>query len=124
MSVALELLPVQHWSETNGKVYGFSHAILPCRRGSDLKDGDVYDDIEQLNPTKLPEDAHMSSYIAEGPDGEHAYGVLKTTPYGKPYTWVSAGDLAPVLRKHHPKEPTTAYVAALSPDTKIILHWH
>ena len=124
MSRALDLLPVDAWTESNGKVWGFSHTIIPVNRGSVLDDGDTYGDIEDLKPTPIPPKAEFSSYVAVRKDGDYKYGVLKTTPYGKPYTWVTAKALAPVLKKHRPDDAVTAYVAALEPDTKIILHWH
>jgi len=125
MSVALDLLPVDCWSETNGKVWGYSHTIIPVRRGSDLEDGDLYADIEKLKPTKLPKGHNFTSYVSDvNNQGNYEYGVLKTTPYGKPYTWVTAKALARVLKKHHPKDPSTAFVAALRTTVRIILHWH
>lgn len=124
MSVALDILPADHWSETNGKLWGYCHTIIPVRRGSDLDDGDTYGDIEKLKPTKLPKGHDVSSYVAIRKDGDYKYGVLKTDAYGKPYAWVTAKALARVLKKHHPKDASTAFVAALRPTVRIILHWH
>lgn len=124
MSVELDLLPVDGWSETNGKIWGYSHTVIPVRRGSDLDNGDLYDDIKKLKPKKLPKGHDISSYVSVRKGGDYRYGVLDTDPYGKPYTWVRAKALARVLKKHHPKDASTAFVAALPPNQRVILHWH
>lgn len=119
MGLDLTLLVVESW-DTSGKVlWGFAHTILRLGSGKAMADP-----IDELKPENIPQDANFSSYVAVGSDGDPCYGVLKSTPYGRPYTWVTAAKLLPIMRELKPTHPATAYIAALEPDNKIVLHWH
>lgn len=68
----------------------------------------------------------VSSWVATTGDGEQGWGDLDLASdcRGDPYTWVAAGDLAPVLARHLRLHPVTAYVGAMRPSDKVILDWH
>lgn len=129
MGLELALLPLGAF-DTNtvtGKPWGFSHEIIQVGKQYDL-----FDDIQKLSPTPLPEGHDVSSYIgATIKDGyykgEHTYGALEKTPYGEPYTYVRGADLVPLMQKHIPDHPATAYMIAAvkrRADLLVVLGWH
>lgn len=111
MGIELYLLPVDHYTNTNGKFSGHSHQIISIGKYYEL-----FDDITRLlKPTPLPEGHDVSSHIgATIKNGEHegesTYGTLTTDPYGAPHTYVVAGELAVLLQKHIPDHPATAFI--------------
>lgn len=126
MGVDLRLLPVDFIDDRDSpKPWGYSHTILPLPRTRDL-----WVEIATLKPAMLPAEHNISSFVGAVIDdgrhqGERMYGRFKDRDtYGCAYTWVRAGDLAPLLAKHGPSWPATAYISALPPDTLIILDWH
>jgi hypothetical protein len=117
MSLDLDLLPVEMYSEVNDKVWGFSHTVLK------IPGGHMYHDLLDPLAEALPDGHAISSYVARDKDDRVGYGTLTTDPYGKPYTFVRAGVLTPLLQEHHPIHPTTKYIEALPATTRVILSW-
>lgn len=139
MGLDLRLLPCEHWSEENGRVWGISHTILELGRvGHD--DYDSFQELVKSHLVKMPDGHSISSYVgARVPEGYHKgeriYGTIKDTDaYGEPYKVIAARHLLPWLEEHfcydghrgHGPYQTAiaAYVRALPPDTKIVLDWH
>jgi hypothetical protein len=138
MGIDLRLLPCEHWSEENGRVWGFSHTILDLGRVS-YEAHDAFQVVVKPHLVKLPEGHDVSSYLGDIiPDGyaegERYYGTIRDKDaYGEPYAFVAARHLLPRLsehfhyghRGHGPYQASiVAYVRALPPDTKIVLDWH
>lgn len=127
MGVDLRLHPIDFLTTTKGngvnRTWGYSHTILDLPRRQD-----VWPEIRQLESTSLANcdiAGFLGKIIPDGAaKGEHYYGRFTEDPYGKTYTMVFAEDLGPVLRKHFPDHPTTAYVSAMPPDDQIVLGWH
>lgn len=120
MGVDLTLVPLDALEvHSSGRVRGHGNSLLDLGRQRLC-----WDAINAMKPEAVPADAEISAGVAKLPDGDRGYGVLTTTPYGDPYTWVDADALAQVLAKFPPQAAAAAYLAKLPPDTKIILHWH
>ena len=126
MSLELRLHPIDALritaTPTGEDVWGFSHTILQVRAPAAVHA------VEAMAAEPLPAGHSITAYLAgtvrDGTDvGEKMYGTFDETPYGDPFTWVRAGALAEVLAQHAPDEPTTAYVKALAPETRIVLGW-
>lgn len=122
MSLALDLYPIDYL----GSNWGFSHTVLTLPGG-----GGVRGVLKEsgLKPRLLPDDHKITGrVVGRVPDGyaegESMHGRFDTDPYGDPYTWLTASELLPVLQQCHPKHPTTAYIAALEPNTLVVLGWH
>lgn len=126
MGVDLRLLPLDHLSyQSAGSIWGFSHTVLSLPR-----DSDAWPAFEAMRTEQVPAGANISSFCGKRvPDGasqgELMYGIIRDKDaYGSPYTWTTAGELKPVLAKWFATCPSTAYINALSDDTKVILDWH
>jgi len=132
MGVDLRLFPVDFLSTENvrmssgpaiDKKWGYSHTILDVPRQQS-----VWPAVQKLPATSLAGydiTGFLGQIIPDGKaEGEMYYGKYTTDPYGAIYKMVTAGNLGPVLRKHFPDHPTTAYVNAMPPDGLIILGWH
>lgn len=139
MGIDLRLLPCEHWSESDGRVWGHSHTILDLGR---VGHG-AYDSFQELvkpHVTKMPANHDVTSFVgcrvASGRhEGDHVYGTIRATDgYGDPYEFVIAQQLLPWLEKHFrydgklghgPYQASiVAYLRALPPHTKIVLDWH
>lgn len=121
MSLELRLLPVgMMWS--NG-TSGNCHTILNAPQ-----DYRVFDEVREratLLPASHDFTAHLGGRIQSGTHaGSPCYGKLDRDSYGELYRWIRADVLGPILWKHYPAHPVSAYVAALAPDTMIVLDWH
>ena len=143
MGLDLRLLPCEHWTERNGRVWGFSHTILELG-GMGEGDYEAFEKMVKPHLVKLPDGHDVSSYLGKLiPDGyakgERYYGTLRSEDsYGTPYEFVTARHLLPWVEEHFcydgnagsglPYGPyqtaIVAYIRALPPDTKIVLDWH
>lgn len=126
MSVRLDLFPIDHVHENpDGTLWGYSHTVIRLPEGLE----DLIELIGDLPSNELLPDGHnitsiVGARITYGPlEGEPTHGVLTTDCMFEPYRWVTAGDLARVLRKFFPKHPTTAYIAAMKPTDRVVLDW-
>lgn len=94
------------------------------------QDYELFADIRaRALPTLISDHAscvRVSSWVATTGDDEQGWGDLDLASdcRGDPYTWIDAGDLAPVLDRHLRLYPVTAYVRAMRPSDKVILDWH
>ena len=139
MGLDLRLLPCEHWSALDRRVWGFSHTILELGRVGH----DAYAAFEAtVTPhlATMPAGHDVSSFVGarvvDGRhEGEHVYGTIRDKDaYGSPYQFVSARHLLPWLAEHFKygghedygpyHAAIAAYVRALPPDTKIVLDWH
>lgn len=126
MSLGLNLFPIEqlHYGAGTSSCWGFSHSVLSL--------GSLPWDVgEQINATAKPLPDHHSitgylgSRLAEGlSKGDRHYGRFDKNCFGEPYTWIAARDLRPILTKHWPTHPATAYVAAMKDDDFVVLDWH
>jgi hypothetical protein len=112
MGVDLRLLPT--WDAS--RPCAFSHAVIPVER-----DYELFDDVRAMKTEPVDRDFH--TFVSRMPNGEYGYGTTIVDAYGSPLRYVTAGDLALVLKKHGPS-PAAAYVAALAPDAHVVLYWH
>lgn len=121
MSIELRLLPVDRWPSG---IEGTCHTVLNAPQ-----DYRMFDEIRATVPERLPRihnfTGHFGSIIEDGTHkGEHGYGKLVSDAYGEPYQWMPASELGPILHKHYPAHPVSAYVMAMPPDDMIVLDWH
>jgi hypothetical protein len=143
MGIDLRLLPCEHWTESNGRVWGFSHTILELGRMGE-GDYEAFEKMVKPHVTKMPVGHDVSSYVGRViPDGqakgERYYGKLRDKDaYGTVYEVVTAQHLLPWVEAYFsydgndgsgmPYGPyqtaIAAYIRALPPDTKIVLDWH
>jgi hypothetical protein len=127
MGVDLRLIPATH-GRFDGPTSPFvlGHAVLHLDR-----DYGLWDRLRAIPSEPIPQDS-FSSWFARREDGENEYGYCNEDPYGNRLRWVRAGDLATVLTQYDRDEGETppntraaaAYVAALHPDTPVVLYWH
>ena len=143
MGLDLRLLPCEHWTEKNDRVWGYSHTILELGRVGE----DAYRAFEKLvkpHLVKMPDGHDVSSYVGKLiPDGyakgERYYGAFRAKDaYGTAYEFITAQHLLPWLEAHFRNDGSdgggkpygpyqtsiVAYIRALPPDTKIVLDWH
>ncbi len=121
MGLDLRLLPVDFLSGT----MGFSHTVLIVHRDGSGAINAIAGLVAAVIPTTFDISSFVGGRVPDGAaEGEPMYGSLADTAYGERYTWIDAARLAPILQKHQPDAPTTAYIAALPPATLVILDWH
>lgn len=110
MGIDLILYPV----ECETPLLSFSHTMLRCDGQRSL-----FDVIAELKTRPAPED--FSTYRDEG------YGAIEFDPYGDALTYIRAGELVKAAAgiELYPRNAAAwAYLAALDPQTKIVLYWH
>ncbi len=130
MGVDLKLLPLDTNEDWD---WGFSQTILSLERRSEL-----FDKIREL-PVITKDKFKFSSYLAQIPDGswqgDNGYGLIESTPYGEPLTWVRAKQLAEVMEKWYSEQEdwaeydyrnkaVIAYLKALHENNLVALYWH
>lgn len=139
MSIDLRLLPCEHWSVHDKRVWGFSHTVLTL--GSVCEE--AWNDFQlRVKPylAELPVDHDITSFVGERladghHKGEHVYGrFADKDAYGEAYKAVAAKHLLPWIvehfqydgdRGHGPYQASiAAYVRTLPPDTQVVLDWH
>lgn len=125
MGLDLKLLPMERWFDgTEGNPgWGYSHSVLSLDRHQAL-----FDRIGLLDAKELED--NVPSYVGRDvPDGsaegETMYGVMTTTPWGDPITWVTAGELAAVdWSDTFPwNNAVHSFLRALPATTRVILWW-
>lgn len=137
MGLDLRLLPCERWSESNGRVGGYSHTILEL---GGVGHDDYESFLEMVKPhlADLPVGHDVSSFVgARVPEGHHkgvrVYGTIRSTDaYGVAYKVVEARHLLPWLAEHFRyagdrgpyQAAIVAYVRALPAETKIVLDWY
>jgi hypothetical protein len=123
MGVDLRLLPVDHESDR----LSFSHTVLDLavRR-------DWFERLDAMTDSRLGSDApdDFSCYVAhhEPPCEETGYGSKVNDAYGRRLRCLRAKDIvasaADFPPDHAKNKAVLAYLAALPPDTKVVLDWH
>ena len=104
----------------------YSHTMLQVERRREL-----WPKVTALDSAPLAlvsKDFHC--YLARDRNGETRYGTLpREDPYGTPYRCTTAGALSklwtdPEVRDNVRNRAIWDYLAALPPDTRVVLHWH
>lgn len=111
MGVDLTLLPLDY--ENNDSGTAFSRLHLERRR-------ELWDDIEKLPKKPI---GSVTGYMGD------EFGRQTEDCYGGGLKWVHAKELLPLKDHEAVQDNDTnraiwAYLAALRPDTKIVLYWH
>lgn len=120
MGLALYLLPVK---DLHGS-FGNTHTVLDLG-GVDWDLGSLIRDSARRLPDGHDIQGHLGGRIKDGSQKDgRCYGRLVDDAYGEPYCWLTAKELMPVLQKHWPEHPATAYVRAMPSDNLIVLDWH
>ena len=111
MGVDLTLLPLDYENDNGGSA--FSRLMLERRR-------ELWDDIAKLPVNPI---AKVTGYMGDN------FGDETEDCYGEPLKYVFAKDLAE-LRDHEAVQDNDlnraiwAFLAAIRPETKIVLYWH
>jgi hypothetical protein len=127
MGLDLTLLPldVLNYDTISGLPFGYSRTMLTLPSFPRKPDGrttyDLHDAIYDLKPEELPRGHQLSGITCE--TGTAMYNTFGRDAKGKPYTWITAGKLATVLRDWIPGRPVTEFVLHMREDDRIVLGW-
>jgi hypothetical protein len=116
MGIDLILLPIE------SEDVMFSHTVLSCGRSREL-----FDEIMKLKSKDLW--AALSTYVANNERGDPCYGKVEFDSYDAPLKYVAAKYLVSLashedVGSYPQNKAIWAYLAALPPETKIVLYWH
>lgn len=121
MGVDLCLMPF----EADFKGFAFSHSLLELERRRDL--WEPIAEIEKAHGQAVP--TPFYTFRATNAEGSTCYGNTIDTSYGDSLKCVTAAQLLP-LAQHEAvtdnpiNRAVWAYLACLSPETRIALFWH
>lgn len=112
MGVDLTLLPIDYEHNDGGSA--FSRLMLERRR-------ELWPDIEKQLPVHPI--AKITGYMGDN------FEARAHDPYGTPLTWAYAKDFSSfkdheAVQDNDTNRAIWAYLAALNPETKIVLYWH
>lgn len=117
MGIDLTLVIDRHGQAFNMRWFlGYDRLSVP-------RDYNLFDHIKELPLQPLPPTVKFDWY------GDEGCKERKADPYGKPLTWVSAGDLAPVFQRWYKDTDWSqgaaiaGFLVGLPPSRPIVLWW-